>query len=129
MVTTIVSQYRRITIEELLRWDREIDVTRNVEMNDLVDAIVNVERDINNASCTVDVNSDIFPAPLGSVQEQLEAIARVKCILMAQETDDRKAVFSCLGRLRKELCTTNRKSMQQTRIAQFYRTRENYAYS
>lgn len=73
-------------------------------------------------------NCDLSPAPLGSVQEQREAIAQVKCFLKARKTDDREADFSCLGRLQKKLRITRWQSMRQTCDSQFHRTREIYEY-
>lgn len=80
-------------------------MTKNVQDDDMVDAVINLNVETEMDTTTDDVESDPT-TNLGSAQVKLEAIARVKCFLKAQNRDFDDGVFNYLRRLQKEVRMT-----------------------
>lgn len=73
LVRYIVPRYRGTTVEELLGWDEDSEVTENVQNDDMVNAIVNLDAETAADSTAEHVVSDPT-TQLGSAQLQLEAM-------------------------------------------------------
>lgn len=67
LVGNILPQFRMITVEELISWNEKIEVTRNVQDDNMEDAIVNLDVKREADTTTGDVESDPTTR-LGSVQ-------------------------------------------------------------
>lgn len=106
---------RRVTVDELMSWDDEIDSTQVYSDDDMVANIVSAGSEEEDASATVE-ESEHDIGPLG---KQLASLAHVKRICVAHGLDDPHLLAGLRG-LQIDIRDARRRTLSQTRIDQFF---------
>lgn len=92
LIRKVLPEHRRIPAEELLCPEEDDGVTQDFTETDIVDTVVHamVGAEKDKPSDNEDVSPEVPPAStyLGSLREQLGAVARVKLIIEGQQEDD-----------------------------------------
>lgn len=117
----VVPEPRRILIEDILWWEEEEDATKELTDEALVDSLlkVGVEEIVPVDSSTNEPTESTESTLIGSPQEKLVAIERVKYIVRARLGEE-EGMMNVMGSLKRELRAEAGQSMRQKSIDQFF---------